>query len=161
MKRDRNRLSGFYWVRFEGKVIVDEYTADGLGCSQEVPHWHVPLDEECFRDKEIGDLLSRRIPEGRPPLGVLRPEWVYKPPEWLYKRLTGARIRVWREVLDAVLLDSAMPTPQTAGAVILSLLGCLDDDESFELFRYLHAAKSPDAPSEPATPIVTTPETRK
>lgn len=61
MKRDRKRLSGFYWVRFEGQVIVAEYTADGLGCSPEGPHWHVPQSEGCHSDREIRELLSGKL----------------------------------------------------------------------------------------------------
>ncbi len=61
MKADRKRRSGFYWVRFEGLVIVAEYTADGLGCSPEGPHWHVPMADNCFRNREICELLSDRL----------------------------------------------------------------------------------------------------
>lgn len=72
MKRDRARLSGFYWVRFEGAEIVAEYTANGLGCSPEGPHWHAPQAEECFLDKEICELLSDRLsrPQIAPKKGV-------------------------------------------------------------------------------------------
>ena len=55
MKADRKRASGFYWVRFEGELVVAEYTSDGLGCSPEGPHWHVPGC--CFLDSQICELL--------------------------------------------------------------------------------------------------------
>lgn len=61
MKADRNRKSGWYWIRFEGQVIVGEYTADGCGCSPEGPHWHVPLADACFLDRQICELLSDRL----------------------------------------------------------------------------------------------------
>lgn len=62
MKRDRKRVSGFYWVRFEGQIIVAEYTSDGLGCSPEGPHWHVPQSEDCFLDQLVCELLYGPIP---------------------------------------------------------------------------------------------------
>ena len=65
MKRDRKRLPGFYWVRFEGGIIVAEYTDTGLGCAPEGPHWHVPQAEECFLDEAICELLSDRLPQPR------------------------------------------------------------------------------------------------
>jgi hypothetical protein len=55
-------------------------------------------------------------------------------------------IRVWREVLNAVLLDAAETTPRTAKSVILCLLGCLDDDEAFQVFEHLLTARSGAAP---------------
>lgn len=61
MKADKKRKSGFYWVRFEGQVIVAEYTCDGLGCSPEGPHWHVPQADECFKDRQVCELLSERL----------------------------------------------------------------------------------------------------
>lgn len=60
MKADRQRVPGFYWVRFEGEAIVAEFT-HGLGCSEETPHWHVPGAETCFQNKEICELLSGRL----------------------------------------------------------------------------------------------------
>jgi len=61
MKADRYRRSGFYWVRFEGSILVAEYTADGLGCSPEGPHWHIPQSDACWRNREVCELLSGRI----------------------------------------------------------------------------------------------------
>jgi hypothetical protein len=60
MKRDKKRSSGFYWVRFEGQTVVAEYT-DGLGCTEDRPHWHIPGSQACFDDKEICELLSTRL----------------------------------------------------------------------------------------------------
>lgn len=61
MRSDKHRLSGFYWVRFEGQTIVAEYTANGLPCSPERPHWHVPQAAGCFTDKQVCELLSGRL----------------------------------------------------------------------------------------------------
>jgi hypothetical protein len=62
MRADGKRESGFYWVRFEGQIIVAEYTADGLGCSPgEGPHWHVPLSDDCFSNQQVCELLSARL----------------------------------------------------------------------------------------------------
>ena len=69
MKIDRKRKPGFYWVRFEGQIVVAEYT-DGRGCIDtstrsgfaERPHWHVPGSETCFRDREVCELLNGPIP---------------------------------------------------------------------------------------------------
>jgi hypothetical protein len=68
MRTDRNRVPGFYWVRFEGEVIVAEYT-DGAGCLEEVggvevgvkPHWHVPGSDVCYKDREVCELLSATL----------------------------------------------------------------------------------------------------
>jgi hypothetical protein len=65
MRGDRNRAYGFYWVRFEGEVIVAEYT-DGDGCLEEVggrevavkPHWHVPGSDVCYKAREVCELLG-------------------------------------------------------------------------------------------------------
>ena len=67
MRPDRKRRPGFYWVRFEGEVVVAEYTL-GRGCSDERPHWHIPGSSACWRDREICELLEeiplpRRITE--------------------------------------------------------------------------------------------------
>lgn len=56
MKVDREHKPGFYYVRFEGALIVAEYT-NGAGCSEEYPHWHVPGSGDCHRDKDC-DLLG-------------------------------------------------------------------------------------------------------
>lgn len=64
MKVDKKRLPGFYWVRFEGALVVAEYT-DGLGCTDEQRHWHIPGSETCFKNKEICELLSTRLNEPR------------------------------------------------------------------------------------------------
>jgi len=62
MNRDAKRKPGFYWVRFEGQVIVAEYTGfDALGCSHYYPHWHIPGSAACFADKEVCELLSSRL----------------------------------------------------------------------------------------------------
>lgn len=60
MKADRKRAFGFYWVRFEGSVCVAEYL-DGIGCSEERPHWHVPGSDFCFKNREVCELLSPRL----------------------------------------------------------------------------------------------------
>lgn len=62
MKGDRKRVPGFYWVRFEGEVIVAEWT-DGSGCegNDGKPHWHIPGSDGCFYDREVCELLSGRI----------------------------------------------------------------------------------------------------
>lgn len=65
MKADNKRASGFYWVRFEGQVIVAEYTSDGLGCSPEGPHWHVPQSDGCFLNGQVCELLYGPIPTPR------------------------------------------------------------------------------------------------
>lgn len=58
MKVDKKRKSGFYWVRFEGKVLVAEYTTDGY------PAWYIPHSSEpWYYDYEICELLSDRLPE--------------------------------------------------------------------------------------------------
>ena len=61
MRADKKRMSGFYWISFEGQDIVAEYTSTGLGCSPEGAHWHVPQSEACFVDKQIDKLLSGRL----------------------------------------------------------------------------------------------------
>jgi hypothetical protein len=60
LKPNRKRKPGFYWVRFEGEIVVAEYT-EGRGCSDERPHWHVPGSAECFKNREICELLSERL----------------------------------------------------------------------------------------------------
>lgn len=62
MKADRKRVPGFYWVRFEGEVIVAEWT-DGTGCegNDGKRHWHIPGSDGCFYDREVCELLSGRI----------------------------------------------------------------------------------------------------
>jgi hypothetical protein len=59
MKADAKRLTGFYWVRFEGEIVVAEYT-HGRGCSDERPHWHIPGSGECFKNNEVCELLSAK-----------------------------------------------------------------------------------------------------
>lgn len=57
MRVNVRRKPGFYWVRFEGEVIVAEYT-DGRDCIDtstrtglaEYPHWHVPGSDGCLLD---------------------------------------------------------------------------------------------------------------
>ena len=66
MKRDAKRLPGFYWVRFEGEIIVAEYTM-GRGCSSERPHWHIPGSDTCFYDREVCELLSPELLSPEPP----------------------------------------------------------------------------------------------
>jgi len=65
MKRDAKRQRGFYWVRFEGEIVVAEYT-DGRGCTDERSHWHIPGSAACFRNKEVCELLSPRIEHPKP-----------------------------------------------------------------------------------------------
>lgn len=60
MKRDRKRLPGFYWVRFEGEIIVAEYVNRRV-CAPEIHHWHIPGSNRCFRDGEICELLSTKL----------------------------------------------------------------------------------------------------
>ena len=62
MKADRKRKPGFYWVRFEGELVVAEYT-DGLGCegNDGKKHWHIPGSDGCFFDREVCELLSDRL----------------------------------------------------------------------------------------------------
>lgn len=56
-----------------------------------------------------------------------------------------ARIAVWREVLEAVLLD-CIPKKQNAKAIIQTLLGGLDDEESWTLLRdMIHFQPAPPA----------------
>lgn len=63
MQRDRKRESGFYWVRFEGEVVVAEYTADGAGWSAgDGQWWRVPGSSHSFEDDQVCELLSERIP---------------------------------------------------------------------------------------------------
>ena len=62
--RHAPRRVGFYWVRFEGVPIVAEFT-DGRGCTEERRHWHIPGSSECWRGREVCELLSEfplRIP---------------------------------------------------------------------------------------------------
>ena len=61
MTRDQTRRDGFYWVRFEGEVVVAEYTGKGRGCTPEGPHWHIPGSSECFRDAQVCQMLSPRL----------------------------------------------------------------------------------------------------
>ncbi len=71
MKADKKRKPGFYWVRFEGAVIVAEYI-NRPGFLQEAdPHWHVPGSPVCFRDKDVCDLLSGRLRTPMPPRKAL------------------------------------------------------------------------------------------
>jgi len=62
VRSNPTRLPGFYWVRFEGEVVVAEYT-DGRGCegSGGRKHWHIPGSESCFKDREVCELLSFRL----------------------------------------------------------------------------------------------------
>lgn len=63
MQRDPKRESGFYWVRFEGEVVVAEYTADGAGWSAgDGQWWRVPGSSHSFEDDQVCELLSARIP---------------------------------------------------------------------------------------------------
>jgi hypothetical protein len=57
VKSDPKRTVGFYWVRFEGEVIVGEYTDT---CSRH-PHWHFTGSPSCYADSEVCELLSSRL----------------------------------------------------------------------------------------------------
>jgi len=66
MEHDPSLKPGFYWVRFEGEVIVAEYTAtrfkcDGQGCVDGTFHWHIPGSSDCWMDVEICERLSGRL----------------------------------------------------------------------------------------------------
>jgi hypothetical protein len=63
MKPDTKRPAGFYWVRFEGQVIVAEYSRKGKcnGCATRTPHWHVPAAAIALRDNQVCELLSKRL----------------------------------------------------------------------------------------------------
>lgn len=54
------RPHGFYWVRFEGVVIIAEYTA-GDACTEQYDHWHVPGSDKCWKNREVCELLSSRL----------------------------------------------------------------------------------------------------
>lgn len=70
MKANRKRLFGFYWVRFEGDLIVAEYS-DGDGCTgSSGPHWHVPASPDCFYDREVSQLVAGPIPRPVPADGA-------------------------------------------------------------------------------------------
>jgi hypothetical protein len=71
MKDSRVRQSGFYWVRFEGKVVVAEYTSYGRGCYPG-QHWHVPASSGCYGNSEVCELLSQRLtaPGSLPPVAA-------------------------------------------------------------------------------------------
>jgi hypothetical protein len=61
MKRDPKLKPGFYWVRFEGEVIVAERV---LACDYRSwvhLHWHIPGSDGCFKDSEICERLSERL----------------------------------------------------------------------------------------------------
>lgn len=66
MKSDRHREAGFYWVRFQGEIIVAEFTdgkeciEDGLGNTTQ-PHWHIPGTSECWKNSDVCELLSGRL----------------------------------------------------------------------------------------------------
>lgn len=74
MTRDKSRKPGFYWVRYEGEVIVAEYTR-GHGCSDETSHWHLPGVDACHKDQEVCELLAGplALPSGDLVGGVKRP----------------------------------------------------------------------------------------
>ena len=57
MQHDPTLKPGFYWVRFEGELIIAQYTT-GKGCVDEIFHWHVPGSEGCFMDVEISERMS-------------------------------------------------------------------------------------------------------
>jgi hypothetical protein len=60
MKPDRKRKFGFYWVRFEGEILVAEYDPLRRG-------WYIPGTSECFKDKDVCELLGGKlIPLGEP-----------------------------------------------------------------------------------------------
>lgn len=73
MKANPKRAPGFYWVRFEGDIVVAEYT-DGSGCegSDGKGHWHIPGSDGWFMDREVCELLSGKIPHRPIPIGLLR-----------------------------------------------------------------------------------------
>lgn len=59
MKKDIMRHSGFYWVRFEGEVIVAEYVLGREArCTSQFPHWHVPGSSDCFMNRDVCELFE-------------------------------------------------------------------------------------------------------
>lgn len=63
MKIDPKRRTGFYWVRFEGLVMVGEWLKDRKGS-----YWQFTGCAERFVDHEVCELLSARLttPAARP-----------------------------------------------------------------------------------------------
>ena len=59
MKADPKRKPGFYWVRFEGLVIVAEYAKAARGGFRD--RWIVPGSVTAFEDGEVCELLSERL----------------------------------------------------------------------------------------------------
>ncbi len=57
MKVDKKRKPGFYWVRFEGSIIVAEWS-DG---KRNPKGWNIPGCATAFSDKEVCELLSNRM----------------------------------------------------------------------------------------------------
>jgi hypothetical protein len=57
MKHDNKLKPGFYWVRFEGEVIVAERVKRHATKPTQL-HWHVSGSEICFDDKEVCELLG-------------------------------------------------------------------------------------------------------
>jgi hypothetical protein len=63
MKPDTKRPAGFYWIRFEGQVIVAEYSPARKckACTLSTPHWHVPGSATPFGDHQVCEILSKRL----------------------------------------------------------------------------------------------------
>lgn len=79
MKADRERVTGFYWIRFEGQVVVAEYVVGGF----KIPRWYVPGSDLAYQDSEVCELLSDRlvIAEARKSAGAAPQEHNRRPVE--------------------------------------------------------------------------------
>ena len=65
---------GFYWVRFEGELIIAERTT-GRGCGPSTGHWHIPGMASCVADSQVCEVLSvvpLRIPRSFYKSAILR-----------------------------------------------------------------------------------------
>lgn len=66
MKPHLRLSAGFYWVRFEGQVIVAEYSPVENKCGgcplRGKAHWHVPASSAPFEDRQLCEIFGEPIP---------------------------------------------------------------------------------------------------
>ena len=61
MKSDSKRKPGFYWVRFEGVLVVAEYKRIPASYHHRNGYWLMPGVETMWLNSEVCELLSNRL----------------------------------------------------------------------------------------------------